>query len=257
MCLWGSVPLCLNGYKKLNNYMRYISIPILTFLLFFIACPGVYAANTIKIIAIDPGHGGQDTGYIAEGIIEKDYTMAIARKLRKKLISTLGVMVVLTRSGDYSVSAEERLGTTNNQKADMLISLHLNTYFVPSAHGVSFYIYQPGKKILISRETPTWEEAQNRFIEQSISLANCMRKAFVRNNIFACTNAIQSVTTPILAGATMPATLIEMGYLTNPSDFQTLRTRENDLVKTLYMGITLYKKVVEQRGLPKREDKIR
>ena len=52
--------------------MKYMSISILTFLLFFIACPGIYAADTVKIIAIDPGHGGQDTGYVAEDIIEKE-----------------------------------------------------------------------------------------------------------------------------------------------------------------------------------------
>ena len=86
-----------------------------------------HAAASIRTIAIDPGHGGDDEGAKgANGVREKDLTLAVARRLRKVLESRLGVRVLLTRDDDRNVPIDERAALANNNKADLFVSLHAN-----------------------------------------------------------------------------------------------------------------------------------
>lgn len=104
-----------------------------------------------KVIVIDVGHGGKDSGTVYKNIKEKDINLDIALKLKKELIK-LGVEVIMTREGDYDLSSpgslrrkksdfDNRIKLINESKADMYISLHINYLDNPKYYGGQvFYI---------------------------------------------------------------------------------------------------------------------
>ena len=79
------------------------------------------------VVVIDPGHGGRDTGAIGyDGIEEKNVTLAVARDLARMVDAQPGMRAVLTRTGDYYVTLDQRREIARNAKADMFISIHAN-----------------------------------------------------------------------------------------------------------------------------------
>ncbi|MEA2079762.1 MAG: N-acetylmuramoyl-L-alanine amidase, partial [Pseudomonadota bacterium] len=96
--------------------------------------------NRIRTIVIDPGHGGTNTGARgSEGVEEKEITLLLAHALRSRLEERLPVSVVLTRSEDVDLPLDTRTSIANQQKADLFISLHLNSVQDPGAHGAETY----------------------------------------------------------------------------------------------------------------------
>src|SRR5678815_2529146 len=101
--------------------------------------PAVSAGKTItagvRVIVIDPGHGGIDVGVSTTGALEKDIALAVARKLRTILQSRLGATVLLTRDSDVALTSEARAAVANNNRADLFISpvsyTHLRAHETP------------------------------------------------------------------------------------------------------------------------------
>jgi len=89
-------------------------------------------------IFIDPGHGGNDPGAVANGLKEKDLTLKIAKKIRDKLQQYQNVQVKLSREGDQTLSLKQRTDMANAWKADYLISIHINA---GGGTGFESYIY--------------------------------------------------------------------------------------------------------------------
>ncbi len=82
----------------------------------------------VRIIAIDPGHGGEDTGaHGPRGVLEKNVTLAVAKALAAKLNATDGIKAVLTRDSDYFIPLHERYRIAERMKADLFISIHANS----------------------------------------------------------------------------------------------------------------------------------
>src|SRR5207249_185236 len=96
----------------------------------------------IRVIVIDPGHGGTDSGISTTGALEKDLTLAIARKLRPILQSRLGATVLLTRDSDVPLNSEGRAAVANNNQADLFISLHIGYSANKGDLGSSIYVIQ-------------------------------------------------------------------------------------------------------------------
>ena len=107
-------------------------------------------------IAVDAGHGGDQPGAsgITSGIHEKDYTLMMARELAD-LLRKKKAKVVMTRVQDTTLSMFERIGFLNQQKPDMLISIHLNSSSRESAKGTSTYYryigFRPLSQSILSR----------------------------------------------------------------------------------------------------------
>ena len=105
--------------------------------------PPAHAANGI-IIAIDPGHGGSDPGAVANGLREKDLTLAVSLALKEELESYDGVTVVMTRETDVrpsenlSTDLSSRVDTAAAADADALVSVHFNSAS-PIAHGAEVW----------------------------------------------------------------------------------------------------------------------
>src|SRR5690606_6920013 len=92
------------------------------------------------LIAIDPGHGGEDPGAIGpSGTREKDVVLAIARKLKKLIDAKPGMRAYLTRDNDFFVPLHVRVQKARRVKADLFISVHADAWTKPSARGSSVY----------------------------------------------------------------------------------------------------------------------
>lgn len=98
------------------------------------------AARRRILVAIDPGHGGEDPGAIGRrGTYEKNVTLAIARKLKTLLDAEPGMHAVLTRDDDYYVPLGDRVQKARRVRADLFISIHADAFATPTARGSSVF----------------------------------------------------------------------------------------------------------------------
>lgn len=204
----------------------------------------------IKIIAIDPGHGGVDNGRVGvSGVLEKDVNLEVALMLRDRLAGDLGVEVVLTRDRDELIPFDRRVEITNTAGADVFISIHCNGWWSPRAGGVETFFLAPARtedeKRLAHEENastrfenpeldPTevddldfilWDMVQNEYINESSGLAEIIQKELadaldVRNR------GVKQGGLRVLKGLIMPAVLVELAFLSNPREEKLLTSRE-------------------------------
>ncbi|HEY7059303.1 MAG TPA: N-acetylmuramoyl-L-alanine amidase, partial [Vicinamibacterales bacterium] len=217
----------------------------------------------LRAIVIDPGHGGDENGAKgAQGILEKNITLAVARRLKAALETRLGVRVLLTREGDQTVPLDQRAALANNNKADLFLSLHANASIRSSVSGAEVFFlslaeYGDEAQEAARAQSETlpvlgggnrdievvlWEMAQARHIEQSAAFAKSIEAA-LRERIPMSPRALQQAPFRVLVGANMPAVLVEMGFLTNPQQEQRLVSDDyqNALVQALVDGIVRYR----------------
>jgi N-acetylmuramoyl-L-alanine amidase len=220
-------------------------------------------AGGLRAIVIDPGHGGDDVGAKgAQGTLEKNVTLSVARRLKASIESRLGVRVLLTRDGDQTVASDQRAAMANNNKADLFISLHANASVRPAVSGAEvFYLAlgdyaqsrsgssQSGGETLPvvgggTREieiTP-WETAQSQHLGQSAALAKVVEIA-LRERLPMSARSLQQAPFRVLLGANMPAVLVEMGFLTNGPQEHQLASDEyqNAVTQALLDAILRYR----------------
>lgn len=218
------------------------------------------------VVVVDPGHGGKDRGVVGrEGTTEKEITLAVAIQLKNELKKTGGLRVVLTRLADRFVSMEERRRIANREKGDLLVSLHVNGYFTPKAKGVrSYYLPFSGgdnkkgsnerEALRVSAKRGGSQKGENEMVDSILKdlkqterineggrLARVLGKELARLPGVRHMEAGQ-IPAPILLGVKMPACLVEMGFMTNPSEEKRLRDRtySKRLAKALARGVMAF-----------------
>jgi N-acetylmuramoyl-L-alanine amidase len=202
---------------------------------------GGAARPAIRTIVIDPGHGGDDIGVKGGGgTVEKQITLAVARRVKGTIEGRLGMRVLLTHE-DNRIGPDGRVAIANNNKADLFISLHTNGSPRPTQRGATIYTLsldrfgedarrqsQTDREVLPvfgggTREFSLveWELAQAAHLDGSQALASILEQKL---SATAGMPAVSLQRAPMrnLAGANMPAVLIEMGYLSNPEQEKTL-----------------------------------
>jgi N-acetylmuramoyl-L-alanine amidase len=211
-------------------------------------------APAIRTMAIDPGHGGEDDGAKGRGgTKEKDLTLAVARRLKAALENRLGIRVLLTRDEDKNIPLDDRAALANNNKADVLVSLHANASLRPGTSGASIFVAafdktaeDQARASLGTERLPTfaggvrdvellvWDLAQIRHVDQSAELARIIEQQF-RDRVPLSPHVIDRAPLRVLESANMPAVLVEMGYLTNAEQEKQLTGNEfqNTLVQAL------------------------
>ena len=101
-------------------------------------------ADSQWVVAIDPGHGGQDAGALGQdGITEQAVNLGVALHLQKLLKMRRDAPVIMTRDGDYAVSAVQRLETVSKGQADVLLSLHTQAFASPIPQGLALFVAPP------------------------------------------------------------------------------------------------------------------
>ena len=205
----------------------------------------------IKTICLDPGHGGKDPGNRLPGRQEKDYTLRLAFELRDRL-KQAGFKVVLTRSSDNLIDLAERPEIARRAGADLFMSLHFNATETgrAEARGSEVYCLTPaGAASTNARGEGARAGAfpGNRTNGKNLLLAYQVQKSLVRA-LQSDDRGVRRARFEVLRGATMPAVLIEAGFLSHPEEGQKIFTAEyrRQMARAITEGIQSYKKVVER-----------
>jgi len=102
--------------------------------------PSPPKVERLVIVAIDAGHGGEDSGARGkDGICEKNVTLAIARRLKARIDREPNMRGVLIRDGDYFIPLAERVAKARRMKADLFVSIHADAWVRPDARGTSVF----------------------------------------------------------------------------------------------------------------------
>ena len=223
---------------------------------------------TVGTIMIDPGHGGDDHGVVGpNGILEKDVTLQVAQRLRRAIESRLGLRVAMTRDGDTMVRLDERAAIANNSKADLFISLHANASLRPEPSGAEVYYLslarggdEPRREGSRNRMVPllgggtrnievlSWEMAQVGHIDRSAMLAAIVN-AELRRQVEVRAREAQRAPFRVLVGANMPAVLVELGFLSNPTQERQLTSTpfQEALAEGLFQSVVDFRARAEQQ----------
>jgi len=201
------------------------------------------------IVVLDPGHGGVEHGAVGpSGLMEKDVTLALARRLKRELErGGRRISVVLTRDEDRLVGLDERTAVANHNRAELFVSIHVNASPRAEAHGAETYylstdatdgdasllaekenLAQGGKRADEkvaegSLDLVLWDLAQNQYLAESSALAESVQSQL---NVLTGTRnrGVRQAPFRVLMGATMPAVLVEVGFISNREEEERLRS---------------------------------
>uniref|UniRef100_UPI0018765A93 N-acetylmuramoyl-L-alanine amidase n=1 Tax=Streptococcus suis TaxID=1307 RepID=UPI0018765A93 len=197
-------------------------------------------------VYIDPGHGGRDSGASYGGVHEKNLALSVANKLRDNLVQR-GINVLMTRDGDYDVDFKtERSRMTNESNADLFISIHFNATGagVSNATGIETYWYQydPEYQPKINKEM---HNNPTRLAESEI-LANKVQESLIKET-GAVNRGVRRETFAVLRETAIPAILVELGFMDNPSELQVIKqdSYHTRLAKALAQGVMNWYGAVE------------
>ncbi|WP_104930035.1 GBS Bsp-like repeat-containing protein, partial [Streptococcus suis] len=203
---------------------------------------GEYTAKATQrsyTVYIDPGHGGRDSGASYSGIHEKNLAMSVSNKLRDNLLQR-GINVLMTRTGDYDVDFRtERSRMANNSEADLFVSIHFNATGAgvqSSIKGIETYWYQydPEYQPKINKEK---HNDPTRLAESEI-LANKVQSSLIKET-GAVNRGVRRETFAVLRETAIPAILVELGFMDNPSELEVIKTDayHTKLANALTQGI--------------------
>ena len=180
-----------------------------------------------RLIVIDPGHGGSDSGAEHNGLTEKVLTLDIARRLRTLLIAR-GWDVKMTRDSDVDVYApndsahdelQARCDIANAAGARLFVSIHINSFTSSDLQGTTTYYYHPQDQAFA-------QAVENRLI----------------SNLGTQNDGAQHANFYVIHHTTMPAILVETAFLSNPDDAARLRSESfrQTVASSISDGITSY-----------------
>jgi N-acetylmuramoyl-L-alanine amidase len=162
-----------------------------------------------KLIVIDPGHGGVETGSIVENTYEKNLNLDIALRL-KKLLNSKNIKSYLTRQDDSFVGLYERAYIANDLNAKLFVCIHNNgSEISKSVNGTETLYYPNGSK-------------NNGFSGQDF--AKIIQNNLVKKLGTANRGIIERPNLVVLKATKMPSVLAEVGYMTNKNEFNKLST---------------------------------
>jgi N-acetylmuramoyl-L-alanine amidase len=220
------------------------------------------------VVVLDPGHGGEKDGAISvDGKREKDIALAIARALKRKL-EKQGARVVLTRGGDDAVELARRAAIANAEKADLFVSIHLNS--APGgpgskARGVETYVLSADATDASATAVAARENADRLAgepeldpadvvggilsdLEDQANLADSSRLAHaIHGAVVRGTRApdrgVKQAPFYVLAGARMAAVLLELGFVSHPVEGKDLgrASRQDAIAGSIAAGIAAWR----------------
>jgi N-acetylmuramoyl-L-alanine amidase len=242
----------------------------LVFLLFIMFCATSFGQGNAKFkVVLDAGHGGKDFGAIYHGFVEKNIALNVALKVGKILEQDDNVQVIYTRKTDVFVELGERPALANKADADVFISIHCNGEVKKSAFGTETFIMGPTKNasnlevaraennaIILEKDykvkyegfepgkpetlTATQPEA---VLNNSIDIASKLQDGFT-NTLKRKNRGVKYAPIWMLSKATMPAVLIELGFVSYEQEGAYLNSEsgQDDMAKAIAKAIVSYKK---------------
>lgn len=225
----------------------------------------------IDVIVIDPGHGGPDSGAVGRGgLLEKEVTLDIAKRLRELLKKEKGLKVILTRETDVLVPLEERTQIANRNGADLFISIHTNSFRKRSVRGSETFFLAAAKNdearaaAALENSSVRFEHSanandnlddlefilmdlvQSEYLKESSDLAEMIQKR-LEKNLSLPGRGVNQAGFVVLNKAYMPAVLVETAFISNKKDASLLKkdSFRQKMAQTLYESIKEFKKKYE------------
>jgi N-acetylmuramoyl-L-alanine amidase len=223
-------------------------------------------AESRPLIVLDPGHGGVDNGASApSGIHEKDITLAFALQLRDMLVASGKFDVALTRDDDTYLTLNERVDLARQNKADLLISLHADTFQEADIRGASIYTRDERAadildKVLSEGETRADVVAGHLPPDANPAVAeilvDLMRRQMRQQAYLAAGDIVKAMEPSVtlrrfpvrqgdffvLQAPDIPSLLIELGFMSNSADIQNLESQQwrDKVVAAIATGVEGY-----------------
>lgn len=174
-----------------------------------------------RIIVLDAGHGGSDPGASGNGIIEKNLTLDVTKRVEAKL-KRAGAKVLMTRSGDTFPTLKDRTDFAKKNYAEVFVSIHGNS-FAPSANGAEVF----------------YDTSTNPNGHESRVLAQ-----YIQNNIVKMANmtdrGVKDTGFYVIRNNSVAAVLVELGFMTNKSDAEKLKNNPDIFAEAIYQGLVQY-----------------
>ena len=198
----------------------------------------------VRRVVLDAGHGGGHQGTAsASGLLEKEVTLDLAERARKLLLGR-GFEVVLTRTADATLSLKDRATTANQQRGDIFVSIHLNSFARTSARGVETFYLGPGEhpdhdaKAAVENEHSGYSLADMRTLldgiyvnarrDESKRLAEAVQRSMMqrlgKSDPALEDRGVKTAPFVVLVATEMPAILAEVSCLSNPEEAERLGT---------------------------------
>lgn len=226
---------------------------------------------TVKTVVLDAGHGGKDIGALGRHhrLQEKDYALAVARKVRS-ILERAGVNVVMTREGDTFIPLPERAAMANKLGADLFVSIHINSSRARILRGFECYYLSDATddsaRSLEALENSALKLSDGAGVEHSTGLdktlwdltltENRIESAALAENICAAVEGTAAVTNRgvktakfyVLKHTNMPSVLVEVCYLSNRDDETKLKNAsfQDRIAEAVARGVAQYKKDFER-----------
>ena len=215
------------------------------------------------IIVIDPGHGGKDPGALGrKGTREKDIALKISNHLRDIITKKTQAKVFMTRKSDVFVALKDRATFANEHKADLFISIHINSHPKKSIKGLELYHFgeasDPRALEVAARENgtplednaPAWQfiladKLHDKKVEDSQEFAWTTKKSLVKylKSFYKIKDhGVKTAPFFVLRMTTMPAILAEVAFISNPTEEKLLKssTYQKRMARGIFEGIQAY-----------------
>ena len=222
------------------------------------------------VVAISPGHGGEDPGAIGVSRLqEKKVTLAISREIERFINATPGYRAVMVRDGDYGMTLSQRTRIAHDHDADFFIAIHADAYVTTAARGSTVYaLSQRGATSEHARLVAEKENASDLIggigrvslddkdevlrsvlldlsmtasIGESLKAGDSVISA-LRNVTYMRRTTVEQANFVVLRSPDIPSLLVESGYITNPTDAKNLDSASwrRNFASAIVQGITGY-----------------
>ncbi len=218
------------------------------------------------LIVLDPGHGGVDPGAEApNGLKEKNITLAFAKALQKLLVQSGKFDVALTRTDDVFLKLDARVALARQNKADLFISIHADTFAQAEVRGASIYTRDENATDVLDKVLAEQENrvdliagfAVPKMDDHVVSILLDLMRRETRRQSFRAAKSINNQLQPtvrmrrfplrkadffVLQAPEVPSILLELGFLSNPADIDNLSSSSwrGKVAEALSRGITAY-----------------
>ncbi len=223
--------------------------------------------DRLIVVAIDPGHGGEDPGAIGpSGLREKDVVLRIALQLRDRINTLPNMRAMLTRDSDFFVPLHERVRKAQRVQADLFVSIHADAFITPQARGASvFALSQGGASSATARWMANRENAADAVGGVNIkskdaavlrALLDMSTTAQIRDSMKLGGEvlgqigrvgklhkaSVEQAGFAVLKAPDIPSILVESAFISNPEEEAKLRDPDYQaqLVRALAVGIQRY-----------------
>lgn len=223
------------------------------------------------VIVVDPGHGGADPGSIGPaGTYEKHISLSIGKMLANKINKEPGMRAVMTRTGDYYISPNDRPKVAARENADLLVSIHADAFTTPQPRGGSVWVLSKGRadselgRLLEQTERSSQmlgaaadviedRDTERYFAETIFNMSMDLSRASsyeISNEVIKNMKGVtkmhkrtpQSASLAVLTTPETPSILVEVGFISNPQEEKNLNwaVHRQRLAESIFDAIKRY-----------------